>query len=73
MATTFRRLDPPPPPPMPGVAQAQQPLTEAAAAIERGLRAWNTSQLQDALRSASYFIVLAEESLARQSLKDQQP
>jgi hypothetical protein len=48
---------------MPSVARALIPMEDASAAIQRGLDAWNPSQLQDAIQSAEYFIGLAKKSL----------
>jgi endonuclease III-like uncharacterized protein len=52
---------------MPRVAVALLPLRDADAAITRALAAWNESQLQDAIRSAEFFI-----NKAKQALEDQQ-
>lgn len=54
---------PPTPPPMPAVARALIPLKDASTAIQRGLEAWNPSQLQDAIRSAEFFIDRAKHAL----------
>lgn len=46
----------PDPPPMPGVREALLDVIEARKALERAEKAWNATQLEDALRSASFFI-----------------
>ncbi|SDH42118.1 MULTISPECIES: hypothetical protein [unclassified Duganella] len=58
-----RFATPPAPQPMPAVARALIPLKDASTAIQRGLEAWNSSQLQDAIRSAEFFIAKAKLAL----------
>ena len=50
----------PPPPPMRDVARAQPMLQELREAAERAAKAWNRSQLEDALRSVRHFADEAE-------------
>ena len=56
-------LPPPPPPPMPNVRTAKVYLPDLHAAVIRAEQAWNKPQLQDALRSARYFIEQAEAAM----------
>ena len=51
----------PPPPPMPDVTAALVNIADAKAALSRTI--WNKSQLQDAIRSAEFFIALAKEKV----------
>lgn len=44
------------PPPMPKVRAAVVYLPDAIRALERGLEAWNATQLRDAIRSAQHFL-----------------
>ena len=55
-----RRL---PPSPSPDIQGALLTLNDAGAALQRGQAAWNRSQLTDAIRSARYFLDLAEGEL----------
>lgn len=57
------------PPPVPAVARALIPMKDASAAIQRGLEAWNESQLRDAIQSAEYFIELAKKSLGQNDIQ----
>lgn len=47
------------PPPMPNVAAALLHIDDAKAALSRTI--WNKTQLEDAIRSAEFFIALAKE------------
>lgn len=51
------------PPPMPQVRDAQFSMRDAKAAIDRALDAWNPTQMQDAIRSAEFFIAHAKQAL----------
>ena len=51
------------PPPMQDVARVRHLVQSAHDATMRATRAWNRSQLLDALRSAKDFIALAEANL----------
>jgi len=64
-ARTNVELLPPPVniPPMPGVREAIPQLLEAGKAIGRGIDAWNPAQVEDAIRSARFFMERAERAL----------
>lgn len=49
---------------MPQAQDALLSITEARKALERGERSWNTSQIEDAIRSAEFFIKAARDSMA---------
>lgn len=53
----------PDPPPMPNVRAALVHVPDMRAAVERAAKAWNKSQLDDAIRSLKYYIALAEDNL----------
>lgn len=53
----------PAPEPMPQAQGALLCITEARKALERGEQAWNTSQIEDAIRSAEFFIKAARDSM----------
>ena len=57
----------PPPKPMPDIEPALLKISDARTAIERAEKAWNKSQLQDAIRSARYFLDLAEKAIDSQN------
>jgi hypothetical protein len=54
----------PSPQPMPQVRDALLSITGARKALERGELAWNATQLEDAIRSAEFFIKAARDSMA---------
>lgn len=54
----------PPPAPMPGVREHASDLAELIAAAERAKRAWNRTQLRDALTSVRFFLDQVEAGLA---------
>ena len=58
------RLTPPPPPPMPAIAAALLHIDDAKNALSRHI--WNKSQLEDAIRSAEFFIALAKKNVLTQ-------
>jgi hypothetical protein len=51
---------------MPGIRAALLSITESRKALERGEAAWNRTQLEDAIRSAEYFIATARSSMEAQ-------
>ena len=51
----------PPPPPMPDVQEALVHIADAKTALSRTI--WHKSQLQDAIRSAEFFLALAKEKV----------
>jgi hypothetical protein len=54
---------PPPPPPMPTIRGALIDVASAREALSRYI--WNHTQLEDALRSAEYFIAEARKRIAQ--------
>lgn len=61
------------PTPMPAVARALVPMKDAAEAIQRGLAAWNASQLTDAIRSAEFFLDKAKRALSDENVGKEPP
>lgn len=59
------------PAPMPDVRPALLNVADLAAAVDRAGKAWNKSQLTDALRSARFFLERAEQ--AAEPIPDRQP
>ena len=55
----------PPPPPVPEIRSALVLVGEAGKAIHRATSAWNRYQLDDAIRSARYFLDEAEAEIKR--------
>lgn len=50
------RVAAPPPPPTPEVAKAKVHVNDLISSVSRISDAWNKSQLDDAIRSAEFFI-----------------
>lgn len=61
------------PAPMREVAIALIPMRDASDAIQRGLAAWNASQLTDAIRSVEFFLERAKGALANHQVSDTKP
>jgi hypothetical protein len=53
------------PPPMPDVAAARIPMQDVAQAAARAAQAWNRAQMEDAIRSAEFFLARARVVLAQ--------
>lgn len=64
---------PPKPEPMPQVRCALLSITDARKELERGEQVWNVTQLDDAIRSAEFFIKAARDSMASQSADRPRP
>jgi hypothetical protein len=56
-----------PPKPMPEIEPALLKIMDAQAALTRASKAWNRSQLEDAVRSARYFLDLADRAIDSQN------
>lgn len=55
------------PAPMPQVRVALLSVRDLQEAADRAAKAWNLTQLRDALRSVRYFLELAESSLEKEA------
>lgn len=60
-----------PPKPIPEIEPALLKVMDAQAALTRASKAWNRSQLEDAIRSARYFLDLADRAIDSQNTEIQ--